>query len=341
MSNATTTTVIARRRIADIADRRVIGRIDTCVNGDCCTSSPILDAQTVAEVEQGAAETARVYREDVHGNDPAFEVTTRYTVYVSQATAPVEVESAQAVFDTHERESYEEVEVEQFEVVRALEDVLKGERGWAENIDVAVEVTEDGTIVGRWALIDDSGCADNPIELDESNGNIEWISFDNGHERNEWIWEQAEALGVDLTDDGADSVGVAFARVLTARDAQTPNRRSYAVERYEHGLVRYALLGRGYQCQWDTAPGVAVLTLITDNICGPDATDEQYDEAAKAILDEYTSWCNGDVYGFARAPLTVTVDEDDEVTVELGEVDSVWGNIGSEWAEQAIASGDF
>lgn len=128
---------------------------------------------------------------------------------------------------------------------------------------------------------------------------VEWIIFRNGHQRDLWR-EENEATYWE----------------------QYPGR-VFWVERYEHSLVRYALMGESSHVdrQWDVAPGVAVIVI-------PEDFTPPYDDVARNSLEEYTSWCNGDVYGIVHVWLNPdgTPDEDE----------SCWGYIGREYAEQQL-----
>jgi len=52
---------------------------------------------------------------------------------------------------------------------------------------------------------------------------------------------------------------------------------------------------------------------------------------ANGVMEQYTAWCEGDVWG-------VCVWEYDKVTLELGERDECWGYYGSDYAEQELKS---
>lgn len=104
----------------------------------------------------------------------------------------------------------------------------------------------------------------------------------------------------------------------------------YSVDVYEHGNVMYSLSGTGPQCAFDTARGGACIAIPNERHESP-FTDTR--AAAEGILAEYTSWCNGDVYGIVE--LTI-----DPATGEvIGDYDDVYGVIGWEYAEQCLTTG--
>lgn len=187
------------------------------------------------------------------------------------------------------------------------------------------DVRSDGKIVVSYMAVDDSCCTDDPIA--ERDGEVELIKFDDGYERNAWIetnlqaCEHCEGRPEDHDDDYCER-----GFTPTKWPALFASNHAHWVERYEHGQVRYALTGESSQVdrQWDVASACAVL-LLDDEWVG-DLT-----EIARSILDEYTSWCNGDVWGVCHIVVDADTDE-----VELDE--TCWGFIGSEYAQQTLAS---
>lgn len=169
----------------------------------------------------------------------------------------------------------------------------------AEWMDPLVTERDDGLHVSYLAQDWD---AQNPWEDDEA---IEYRIFDRGYERDEWIDAHNEDPDPDIAKAMADG-------------------RFFWLERYEHGLVRYALINESSQVdrRWDVAHGVGYLILDTD--WAGDLT-----EIARNLCDTYTSWCNGDVYGIVHVRL-------DPTTGEVLDEESCWGYIGSEYAEQTM-----
>lgn len=104
----------------------------------------------------------------------------------------------------------------------------------------------------------------------------------------------------------------------------------YVVDVYEHGNILYSLSGNGPQCAFDTARGGAAIAIPNDKHDNPFTNTE---EAAAAILSEYTSWCNGDVYGVVEMTI------DPETGEMVGGYDDCWGIIGWEYAEECLKHG--
>lgn len=98
---------------------------------------------------------------------------------------------------------------------------------------------------------------------------------------------------------------------------------------YEHGLIQYALAGESIHAAdpFDYCVG-AMIALPTgeDGYTDPEG-------AARAILAEYTAYCNGDAYGIA----TLTRGDDDEWT----EDEVVWGFLGSDSTAEIVKSGGY
>lgn len=153
-----------------------------------------------------------------------------------------------------------------------------------------------------YLAVDD--CApSNPWDDDEA---IEYKIFDRGYDRDEWIDAHNEDPDPDIVQAMEDG-------------------RFFWLERYEHGLVRYAPIGESSQVdrQWDVAVGVGWLMLDSD---WKASVDNTFLDMARAMCEEYTNWCNGDVYGVVH--VTLDLQTGDEVSV-----DSCWGYIGLDYAE--------
>ena len=91
---------------------------------------------------------------------------------------------------------------------------------------------------------------------------------------------------------------------------------------YEHGAIQYSLAGESMHSNdpWDYCVGACIAI-------PNDFTDPK--EAARAILKEYTAWCNGEVYLI----VTVPIDNPDDY--------DVCGGFIGDYAEEALKSGDF
>lgn len=130
-------------------------------------------------------------------------------------------------------------------------------------------------------------------------------------------------------------------RNVESRDAKAVGLKKdkklfYLVDKYAHGSVHYSISQtHSYPDQrWDVAHGCAIFIPC-------DYIQQEYRKAAKksseseaaaqyvadsnSILDNYSDWCNGEVYGYS-------VKVFDKSGKEL-EIDECWGFIGREYAE--------
>ena len=165
----------------------------------------------------------------------------------------------------------------------------------------------DGKLHVSYLLLDQDSGHMNPWEEDCS-GLEEYRIFDSGHQRNEWVDDQAEYPDPAIVKAQADG-------------------RFFWLERYEHGNVRYAINSESSSVdrQWDVAPGVGYIVL--DNEWG--VAEHTLAQHARNMCENYTNWCNGDVYGIVRAVV-------DLETGETLDEDSCWGYIGSDYAEATM-----
>lgn len=104
---------------------------------------------------------------------------------------------------------------------------------------------------------------------------------------------------------------------------------------YDHSGCVWSVSGAGMNCRFDTSRGESVwvpdkcLREELEEIKDP---QERYDQAvkyAKQAVEAYNAWSCGDVYG-------IVVQTHDKEGVML-DVDAVWGHIGIDWAEEALA----
>lgn len=103
----------------------------------------------------------------------------------------------------------------------------------------------------------------------------------------------------------------------------------HLVEVYSHGLESFSRVDAGMfypDRRWDVA---AACVLVTPT----DVTNPA--EFADGCLSEYTSWCCGDVWGVVVVEVPADYDGS-----EL-ECESVWGFIGSEYADECVKAGGY
>jgi hypothetical protein len=206
-------------------------------------------------------------------------------------------------------------------------------------LDPFVRENDDGSVTIRYAVQDND-----PMEHEWQEG-VEFLLFNSGGERDEWIEENLDTCkcGWHLVqhddDHRREAHDCGFDGPCDEPEPATEwTDRMFWVERYEHGLVNYALTNESSRVDrgWDVAPGVAVLT-VPDDVPDPEAF-------ARAVLEEYTDWCNGDVYGVVEQTYHFDQRAEDSDGEPIGEWESVkddacWGFIGQSYTETVLKEG--
>ena len=95
---------------------------------------------------------------------------------------------------------------------------------------------------------------------------------------------------------------------------------AFVLSCYQHSAVQWGLQGETWQCPWDTS-NVAGILVCDDPKEWPNR--EARERAARAVLAEYTRWCNGDCWWY-------------ELEVDGVEVDCCGGFIGTDWMMECI-----
>jgi hypothetical protein len=174
---------------------------------------------------------------------------------------------------------------------------------------------DDTTI--RMLIVDQDGaCSVDPPNVDESGEDAwEWLGFD-PRTTDYCRRDPADVLDAEPFRPGLD----------------------FWIEKYEHGMVRFAPSNESSQVdrQWDVSGGVALL-----RIRKPDSFGGELIDVVRCICQEYTAWCNGDIYGIVTyekvvAPNSPILIEDDWV-----QTDSCWGFLGYDYAAETAKSGAF
>lgn len=105
--------------------------------------------------------------------------------------------------------------------------------------------------------------------------------------------------------------------------------RVFLINKYEHGLSRYYRQGDAATSatipdqQWDVSHGCAIY--IAPDDC-PDPA-----KYCDSVMEEFTNWCNGDIYGVCHA---VYHKEGDSWEIAEDTEEACWGYIGGETAKQ-------
>lgn len=145
------------------------------------------------------------------------------------------------------------------------------------------------------------------------------------------FWENDEGAG-ELTlfrsQDHYESI---------MKDLKKSKKLFYLVDKYEHGNVHYSVASSSSypDKQWDVSSGCGVFIPCQDvqdsykKMKRKDGEAEAFAHFVKdsnSVLDEYSKWCNGEVYGYS-----VVVYNKQGVVLEE---DECWGFIGEEYANQ-------
>jgi len=86
---------------------------------------------------------------------------------------------------------------------------------------------------------------------------------------------------------------------------------AFLLSYFSHGGCVWSLRGEGPSCPWDSVDVAGVL--ILDKEEWKDEPVEKRENFARSLIQEYTKWCNGEIFGFSLSTL------DKEI------VDSCWG----------------
>ena len=132
------------------------------------------------------------------------------------------------------------------------------------------------------------------IEIDEdSKSPCEWfewkfISFNRNHSS---FCDHSEYItGVDEEGDLIPA-NIGFNRKLDCGTA-------FVLSCYDHSGIYWSLKGEGQSCPWDSTQNAGLLIWEGKaKDCGKDYKDRE--GSARYFLEEYTSWCNDEVYRFA------------------------------------------
>jgi hypothetical protein len=201
---------------------------------------------------------------------------------------------------------------------------------------------DDGTISILVPDYDGSSFHDPPNEDHSGDDAWEWISFDSGRERDQWLEDNfcCQECGAQWgAPDEACPSGYEESDKHIYPDAFRPGL-DFWIERYEHGLVRYAPIGESsfVDRQWDVAQGVAIFRFKEDHGCGDPNDPEGVLNFVRAVCDEYTAWCNGDYYGIIRWRKVDSTYVLDQPWVEIA---SCWGFLGYDYAQQTAQTEAF
>ena len=155
-------------------------------------------------------------------------------------------------------------------------------------------------------------------------------------------------VGFEEDDDGND---VPDKDLQAKLDAGLAFTLSY----FEHGQCSWSLSGEGPQCRWDSVRFAGLLVWEQDaGDLGPE-TYEEREKDARAFIERFTNWCNGEIYGYTIEAYSKCphCGQDDELDAEIvgfdlpscggyygddidGMVIDMKDHIGSDWADYEV-----
>jgi len=177
---------------------------------------------------------------------------------------------------------------------------------------------------------------------EDPNGDDGWkaYSFSNRHNN----YKDPESI-FEEDDDGTYGPDADLQKKLDSGLA-------FWLDYFEHGQCMWSLAGEGPQCRWDTSRQAGLLVWEHDEgDLGPETVEDRRKDA-KAFIDRYTQWCNGEIYGYTIEAFSKChacgQDEEAEVDFDLpscggyypddidGMVIDMKDNIGSDWADYEV-----
>ena len=127
---------------------------------------------------------------------------------------------------------------------------------------------------------------------------------------------------------------------------------AFFLDYFEHGQCMWSLTGDGPQCRFDTTrqAGLLVWEHDEDDIGAKTVEDRQKD--AKVFIERFTSWCNGEVFGYTIEAVKKchACGQDEEVEADFdlpscggyypddidGMVIDMKDHIGSDWRDYEV-----
>jgi len=152
----------------------------------------------------------------------------------------------------------------------------------------------------------------------------------------------------DISDEDEDGNGVPDAELQKKLDAGL----AFFLDYYEHGQCSWSLAGEGPQCQFDTTRMAGLIVWEQDEGDIGATTVEDRRKDAKAFIERFTLWCNGEVYGYTVEAVTKChacgADEEGCVDFDLPScggfysddldymVETIKESIGDDWSDYEV-----
>jgi len=139
--------------------------------------------------------------------------------------------------------------------------------------------------------------------------------------------------------NNADPLDIGFERnddydIVPGEDlkAKLETGLAFFLDYFEHGQCAWSLASEGPQCQWDTARGAGILIWEDDaDDLGPKTVEDRRKDA-RAFIERFTEWCNGNVYGYTVEAVKkccecgADKDAEEDVDIELPSCGGYYGD---------------
>jgi hypothetical protein len=161
------------------------------------------------------------------------------------------------------------------------------------------------------------------------------VSYLSQDEANGWYFDENDQ-GTFINNDSRCRGDRKTPEEIAELKAAHPDR-FFVIHKYEHGQCRYYRAGDAATSatipdqQWDVSHGAAFYI-------APDDTPDPV-KYCDSVMEEFTNWCNGEIYGVCHAFFNkVSKDGDEFEWVEAGEhsPEECWGYIGGDYAQQTL-----
>ena len=179
---------------------------------------------------------------------------------------------------------------------------------------------------------------DSPLEEPSQHISPSFEALSNGSIKGTWAVDDTEPSPYEWDEDDSfqefRSEETRDAFIESKVSAGVPRDHIFIVDKYDHGNVHYSVSNTETypDRNWDVAPsGVLILDEKGENKALGGVIDV---DSANGVLSEYSNYLSGANYGIATAIF-------DNKGEQTGEVEVVWGFIGTKATKDAIEEGYF
>jgi hypothetical protein len=188
---------------------------------------------------------------------------------------------------------------------------------------MSYDVVESG-VVGdvHWQVVSDPCPSDIPDPFEHTGWRV--VSFG----RRDAAYDDPDNYGFHRNDDGeVVTSDIGLRRKLDCGTA-------FVLSYFEHGACTWSLQGTGPQCRWDSV-SVGGLLIYEEDVKDLPKGYEARAEGMANMLEAYSNWCNGWLYGwrcFVKQTCPTCADSTED------ELEAVWGYFFCKDAEEEARS---